>query len=93
MAMFFARAAVPLWVVMLGLAAVFAPAGIATVALVVALCLVGIPAMVSGGVLKRSLGEPADLMKVSHRARPARPEAIEAEFVTEDVTSAEGKRS
>ena len=94
MAMFFARAAVPVWVVMLGLAAAFAPAGIATAVFVVALCLICIPAVVSGGLRKRALHEPtADVMKVWHRARRSRPEAIEAEFVSEDVTPAEGKRS
>jgi hypothetical protein len=85
MAMLFARAAVPAWVIILGLGAFLAPAGIATTVLLVALCLVCIPAVITAGVWKRSLNEPtADVMDVWHRARRP-PKAIEAEFVAEDA--------
>lgn len=90
--MFFARAAVPVWVVVLGLAAVFAPAGIATTVLVVALCLVCIPALFTAGFMKRTLRAPgAEEMSLGHGER--QPDAIEADFEVTDVTPVEGKRS
>ena len=75
MAMFFARASLPVWVVILALGAFLAPAGIATTVLLVALALACIPAVMTGGVWKRTA-------VVNHRE----PAAIEAEFTTKDVT-------
>lgn len=90
--MLFARAAVPVWVVILGLGAFLAPAGIARTVLLVALVLVCIPAVITAGVWKRTLKEPtADVMNVWHRARRP-PEAIDAEFVSEDVTPTQAIR-
>ena len=75
MAMLFARASLPAWVVVLALGAFLAPAGIVTTVLLVALGLACIPAVITAGVWKRTAA-------VSHRE----PEAIEAEFTTEDTT-------
>jgi hypothetical protein len=75
MAMLFARASLPAWVVVLALGAFLAPAGIVTTVLLVALGLACIPAVITAGVWKRTAA-------VSHRE----PEAIEAEFTTEDAT-------
>ena len=87
--MLFARAAFPMWVVILGFAAFLAPTGIATAALLVALCLICIPAMVSIGVWKRGVREPtSDVMEVWHKARHS--EIIDAEFKTEDVAVIDG---
>jgi len=95
MKMFFARAAVPGWVVILGLGALLAPAGIATTVFLVAMGLACIPAVISIGVWKRAASgdledsgdrEPtAGVMGVWHAAR-REPKAIDAEFVVEDVT-------
>lgn len=54
MKMLYARASVPAWFVILGLAAMLAPAGIATTVLLVALGLACIPAVISMGVWKRT---------------------------------------
>jgi hypothetical protein len=54
MKMLFARASVPAWVVILGLGALLAPAGIATTVFLVALGLACIPAVISIGVWKRT---------------------------------------
>ena len=83
--MLFARASVPAWMIILGVAAFLAPAGIATTVLVIALGLACIPAVMSVGVWKRSLDEPsAEVMNIWHKAalglgsgRAQRPEAIE----------------
>lgn len=88
MKMLFARAAVPAWVVVLGLGALLAPAGIATTVFLVALGLACIPAVISIGVWKRTVS--GDLissgeMGVWHAARRP-PKAIDADFVVEDVT-------
>jgi len=96
-----ARAAVPAWVVILGLGALLAPAGIATTVLLVALGLACIPAVISVGVWKRAAsgsltssggGEASDyreptagVMGVWHAAR-REPKAIDAAFVVEDAT-------
>ena len=101
MKMLFARAAVPGWVVILGLGALLAPAGIATTVFLVAMGLACIPAVISVGVWKRAasgdLTSSGDLkasgyreptageMGVWHAAR-REPKAIDAEFVVEDVT-------
>ena len=95
MKMLFARAAVPGWVVILGLGALLAPAGIATTVFLVAMGLACIPAVISVGVWKRAASgdlkasgyrEPtAGEMGVWHAAR-REPKAIDAEFVVEDVT-------
>jgi len=86
--MFFARAALPMWVIALGLGlgAYFAPAGTARTVLLIALCLACIPAVISAGVRKRTLREPtAEMMNVWHTARQ-REEVIDAEFEVLDVT-------
>jgi hypothetical protein len=54
MAMLFARASLPAWVVILAIGAFLAPAGIATTVLLVALGLACLPAVVTGGVWKRT---------------------------------------
>lgn len=100
MTMLFARATIPVWVVALGVGAFFAPAGIATTVLLIAMGLACIPAVVTAGFLKRTViggldapgyREPtAGVMDVWHNARrPADAgEAIDATFVSEDVTPA-----
>ena len=75
MAILFARASLPAWVVILALGAFLAPAGMVTTVLLVALGLACIPSVMTAGVWKRTTA-------VSHRE----PAAIEAEFTTEDVT-------
>jgi len=75
MAMLCARASLSVWVVVLAIGAFLAPAGIATTVLLVALGLACLPAVITGGVWKRTAA-------TSHRE----PAAIEAEFTTEDVT-------
>lgn len=97
----FARAAVPAWVVILGIGAFLAPAGIARTVLLVALGCASIPAVVTAGVWKRTVSgglkasgyrEPtAGVMDVWHNARRL-PEAIDAEFVSEDATPMDGTR-
>lgn len=89
--MFFARAALPMWVVALGLAmgAYFAPAGTARIVLLIALGLACIPAVVTAGFRKRTLPEPtAELMNVWHTARQQREDVIDAEFKVLDETPA-----
>jgi hypothetical protein len=54
MAMLFARASLPAWVVVLAIGAFLAPAGIATTVLLVALGLACLPAVITGGVWKRT---------------------------------------
>jgi len=75
MAMLFARASLPRWVVILAFGAFLAPAGMAMTVLAVALGLACISAVITGGVRKQTAA-------VNHRD----PAAIEAEFTTEDVT-------
>ena len=94
MAMLFARASLPAWVVILAIGAFLAPAGIATTVLLVALGIACIPAVITAGVWKRTSSgglkasgchdhdydgsETAAL--VNHEA------AIDAEFTVEDGT-------
>jgi hypothetical protein len=54
MAMLFARASLPAWVVILAIGAFLAPAGIATTVLLVALGIACLPAIITGGVWKRT---------------------------------------
>jgi len=92
MAMLFARAAVPAWVVVLGLGAFLAPAGIVRTLFLIALGLACIPLVITAGVWKRTVSggvkasgyqEPtAGVMNAWHNARRP-PEAIDAEFVVE----------
>ena len=96
MTMFFARAAVPMWVIAVCLAAgaFFAPAGIARIVLLVAFCLVCIPAAITAGFRKRTLREPTptvDMMNVWHTANQRgdtsqQGDIIDAEFEARDVT-------
>jgi len=80
MAIVFARAAFPVWVVILGFAAFLAPAGMATTALVAALCLVCLPAVITIGAWKRNVRQPtSDVMTVWHNVRHP-PDIIEADF-------------
>jgi hypothetical protein len=93
----FARASVPAWMIVLGIAAFLAPAGIATTVLVIAFGLACVPAVMRVGVWKRSLDEPsAEEMSVWHNAASrlgsrqaprlgSGQDAIEAEFVAEDA--------
>lgn len=91
MTMLFARASVPMWLVVLGLGAFFAPAGIATTVLLVLLCLVCIPAVISAGFWKRTVRDStADAANVRQTARP-QGEIIDAEFEAHDVTPKEAK--
>src|SRR5687767_12265121 len=96
MAMLFARASLPAWVVVLAIGAFVAPAGIATTVLLVALGLACLPVVVTGGVWKRT--SSGDL-KVSSSCEAAavnagetlaiddrQTAAIDAEFTAEDVT-------
>jgi hypothetical protein len=91
MAMLFARFAVPAWVVILGVGAFLAFPGIATTVLLVALCLLCIPAVIAGGIWKGTL---EDGVSNGWPAAPRPPEAIEAEFVAEDAPAIDdGPRS
>jgi hypothetical protein len=82
MGMLFARAAVPLWLVVLAVGAFLAPAGMARTVLLVALGLACIPAVITAGIWKRRIGEPG---------APRPPDTIDgdtidAEFKVRDVT-------
>lgn len=96
MAMLFARASLPAWVVILAIGAFLAPAGIATTLLLLALGIACLPAVITGGVWKRT--SSGDL-KVSSYCEAAavnagetqaiddpEAEAIDAEFTVEDAT-------
>jgi hypothetical protein len=84
MAMLFARASLPAWIVMLAIGALLAPAGIATTVLLVALGVACLPAVVTAGVWKRT----AAVSHLTHRE----PAAIEAQFTSEDVIPTEHSR-
>jgi len=96
MAMLFARASLPAWVVILAIGAFLAPAGIATTVLLVALGLACIPAVITAGVWKRSLsgggkasGYRETVTITDHETAAItdrEPAAIDAEFTVEDVT-------
>jgi hypothetical protein len=96
MAMLFARASLPAWVVILAIGAFLAPAGIATTVLLVALGIACLPVVITGGIWKRT--PPRDLNVSGYceaaavNARETRAiddretAAIDAEFTAEDVT-------
>jgi hypothetical protein len=100
MAMLFARASLPAWVVVLAIGAFLAPAGIATTVLLVALGLACLPAVITAGVWKRTASgglkasgyhdhycEAAAVNAPETRAIDDRETAaIDAEFTAEDVT-------
>jgi hypothetical protein len=96
MAMLFARASLPAWVVVLAIGAFLAPAGIATTVLLVALGLACLPAVITGGVWKRTssgdltVSGYCEAAAVNARETPAiddrQTAAIDAEFTAEDVT-------
>jgi hypothetical protein len=96
MAMLFARASLPAWVVVLAIGAFLAPAGIATTVLLIALGIACLPLVITGGVWKRT--SSGDL-KVSGYCEAAAVKvgetlaiddreaaAIDAEYTVEDVT-------
>jgi len=96
MAMLFARASLPAWVVILAIGAFLAPAGIATTVLLVALGLACIPAVITAGVWKRTASgglkasgyHDPDYYHGSKTAALDYEPAIDAEFTAEDVTAA-----
>ena len=70
MAMLFARASLPAWVVVLALAAFLAPSGVPTTVLLVVLCLVWLPAVIRAGIWRRRLqrteaDEPVSVIDVT----------------------------
>jgi hypothetical protein len=91
--MMFARASVPAWFVILALGAFLAPAGMVTTVLLVALGLACIPAVISGGICKRTAS--GDLKVSGYRETPLvkdgemlaiddrQSAAIDAEFTVE----------
>jgi hypothetical protein len=94
MAMLIARASLPAWVVLLAIGAFLAPAGIATTVLLVALGSACLPAVITGGVWKRTRGRKVsgyrEAAAVTAGETPAiddrEPAAIDAEYTSEDVT-------
>jgi hypothetical protein len=102
MAMVFARATLPGWVIVLALGAFFAPAGMATTVLLVALGIACLPAFITGGVWKRTTAGDLKVSAYCEAAafnngeRPAigdrDPAAIDAEFTVEDVAPADPRR-
>src|SRR5688572_17140759 len=96
MAMLFARASLPGWVVVLAIGAFLAPAGIATTVLLVALGIACLPAVITAGVWKRTASASGGLKASgyhdhhdyngSETAALDREPAIDAEFTAEDVT-------
>jgi hypothetical protein len=85
MAMLYARALLPGWAVVLGLAAFFAPAGIATTVLLVAAGLACIPAVITAGVSRRSAARGLD-------PGDQEPAAIDAAFTVQDSTPTDDRR-
>lgn len=96
MAMLFARASLPAWVVILAIGAFLAPAGLATTVLLAALGIACLPAVITGGVWKRtSSGDlkvsgycEATAVNAGETLAIDDPEAavIDAEFTVEDAT-------
>jgi len=84
--MFSARASLPGWVVVLALAAFFAPAGIATTVLIVAAGLACIPALITAGVTKHTAARP---LEASGYQEPA---AIDAAYTVQDSTPTDHQR-
>jgi hypothetical protein len=94
MAMLFARATLPGWVIVLALGAFFAPAGVATTVLLVALGIACLPAFITGGVWKRTSAGDLKVAACCEAAafdggRPAigdrEQAAIDAEFTVEEA--------
>ena len=88
MAMFFARASLPGWVVLLALGAFLAPAGMATTVLLVALGLACLRAVITGGVSKRTAsgGLKASGYRDTRALNDRETAVIDAEFTVEDST-------
>jgi hypothetical protein len=94
MAMLFARASLPAWVVILAIGAFLAPAGIATTVLLVALGIACLPAVITAGVWKRTASgglkasgyHDHDYYHDSETAALDHEPAIDAEFTVEDAT-------
>jgi len=86
MAMLYARASLPGWAVVLGLAAFFAPAGMATTVLIVAVGVACIPALITAGVSRRSVARGLDAPACQE------PAAIDAAFTVQDSTPADDRR-
>ena len=80
MAVFSARASLPGWAVVLGLAAFFAPAGMATTVLLVTAGLACIPALITAGVSRRSIARGLDEPGYQE------PAAIDAAYTVQDST-------
>jgi|SRR5687767_3019171 hypothetical protein len=94
MAMLFARASLPAWVVILAIGAFLAPAGIATTVLLIALGIACLPALVTGGIWKRTSSgdlnvsgycEATAVTAGKTLAIDDGEEAIDAEFTVEDA--------
>ena len=93
MAMLFARASLPAWVVILAIGAFLAPAGIVTTVLLVALGIAYLPEIITGGVWKRTasgdlkVSGSCEAAAVNAGERPAITDrdaaAIDAEFTVD----------
>ena len=93
MTMLFTRVAAPAWVIILGLGVFFAPAGMMTTVMLIALGLVCTRVLITTAIWQRSLDEPAaEIMRVWPSMRH-QPETIDAEFVSEDVTPTNERRA
>jgi hypothetical protein len=86
MPMISARASLPGWAVILAVAAFFAPAGIATTVLLVAVGAACIPALISAGVSRRTAATRPDASGYQE------PAAIDAAFTVEDAPPSDHQR-
>ena len=97
MAMLFARASLPAWVVVLAIGAFLAPAGIATTVLLIALGIACVPALITGGIWRRTTSGDLDVSGYCEAAAvnagetlaiDDREAAIDAEFTVQDAPPA-----